>query len=140
LSWISIASSEDPPQDNPPFESGRERDIRHTGDEVIGACGCKLWADEGVEIISLVTLTRFQHQGVGTRLILENIKKCKDLGFKWFFAMTVAVDVFLNVGFKKTDYQNLPLKIWVDCASCPHNESDPGGKGCNEEAVELWLD
>lgn len=110
------------------------------GDKIIGTCGCKLWVNEGVEIISLATLKRFQGQGVGTRLIQENIEKCKSLGFKRFFAMTVAPDVFTKIGFKRVDYRKLSLKakVWGDCAACPYNASYPGHKKCEEKAVEFW--
>ena len=111
-------------------------------DKVIGTCGCKIWVNESVEIISLTTLKRFQGQGIGTRLIQENIERGKSLGFKHFFAMTVVPDIFAKVGFKRVDYRKLSLKakVWGDCAACPYNASDPGHKKCKEKAVELWLD
>jgi len=109
------------------------------GDKVIGTCGCKVWADQSVEIISLATLTRFQHQGVGTRLIQSNLEKCQALGFNRFFAMTVAATVFTKLKFKRVHYSKLWFKVWVDCAACPHNLSGPGDKLCDEKAVELIL-
>lgn len=110
------------------------------GDRVIGTCAVKFWSDESVEIISLATLEGFRGQGIATRLIQANIEKCRQLGFKRFFAMTVAPEVFTKNGFKAVDYDRLWFKVWVDCSCCPRNAGTPGSKNCNEEAVELLLD
>lgn len=110
------------------------------GEKVIGTCAVKFWADRSVEIISLATLEGFQGQGIATRLIQANIEKCRQLGFKRFFAMTVAPEVFIKNGFKVVDYNRLWFKVWVDCSGCPRNAGAPGSKKCNEEAVELLFD
>lgn len=109
------------------------------GEEIIGTCGAKIWGDQSVELVSLAIQERCQGQGIGTRLIEANLAKCKGLGFKRYFALTVASDVFVGVGFKGIDYRKLYYKIWVDCAACPRNLSGPGDKECNEKAVEIVL-
>lgn len=110
------------------------------GDEVIGTCAVKFWADQSVEIVSLATLEGYKGQGIATRLIQANIEKCRQLGFKRFFAMTVAPEVFTKSGFKVVNYERFWFKVWVDCSCCPRNAGTPGSKKCNEEAVELLLD
>lgn len=110
------------------------------GDEVIGTCAVKFWADRSVEIISLAALEGFQGQGIATRLIQANIEKCRQLGFKRFFAMTVATKVFTKIGFEIVNHDRLWFKVWVDCSQCPRNAGAPGSKKCNEEAVELLFD
>lgn len=110
------------------------------GDKVIGTGGIKIWADRSVEIISLATLEAFKGQGIATRLIQANIEKCRQLGFKRFFAMTVAKEVFTKIGFQVVEPDHLWFKVWVDCSQCPRNAGAPGSKKCNEEAVELLLD
>ncbi|MDO8593012.1 MAG: GNAT family N-acetyltransferase [bacterium] len=110
------------------------------GEKVVATCGFKIWMDESAEIISLATLKRFQGQGVGTKLIQENIERCKNLGIKRFFAMTVAPKVFTRINFKVVHYNRLSFKVWMDCSNCPRNAAGPGDKKCNEQAVELLLD
>lgn len=110
------------------------------GDKVIGTGGIKIWADRSVEIISLAALEGFQGQGIATRLIQANIEKCRQLGFKRFFAMTVATKVFTKIGFEIVNHDRLWFKVWVDCSQCPRNAGAPGSKKCNEEAVELLFD
>lgn len=110
------------------------------GEEIIGTCGAKIWGDQSVELVSLAIQERCQGIGIGTRLIEANLNKCKDLGFKRYFAMTVAAPVFTSLNFEKVHYSKLWYKVWVDCAACSRNAAHPGDKDCNEEAVELLLD
>jgi len=40
---------------------------------------------------------------------------------------------FLRLGFRATEKEQFPLKVWADCARCPRQDA------CDEVAVALML-
>jgi amino-acid N-acetyltransferase len=114
----------------------RIRDISVYPDEkgrVRGACALHVvWADLA-EIRSLAVDTRFQGNGIGTKLVKGAIKEARELGIRKVFVLTYVPEYFRGFGFKDIDKAGLPHKIWADCINCPNFPE------CDEVALILEL-
>lgn len=106
---------------------------------IIATCGYKIWADSLVEIISLAVKEEFQKRGIGFYVPRLCIKKAHRLGFREFFALSVAPDLFKRLGFQKADHRLFNAKIWADCLYCTRNAGGPGDPKCNETPLLLKL-
>ena len=62
-------------------------------------------------------------------MVEYSLKRAKETGFKKVFALTYMQNFFENCGFKVTELDSLPKKIWTDCLKCPKYPD------CDETAV-----
>lgn len=92
-----------------------------------------IWENLG-EVRSLVVAEDAQSKGIGKALVRHCVKTAKTVGIKHLFALTYVPEFFAKLGFKETDKQELPQKIWGDCVRC-YKFPD-----CDETAVSIWLD
>ncbi|MFH1712886.1 MAG: GNAT family N-acetyltransferase [Candidatus Jacksonbacteria bacterium] len=106
--------------------------VAEINDQIIACCGFKIWINEWIEIISLVTQKEYQRQGIGTKLVEACLTKVQDLGFRKISTVTIDPDWFSKRGFVRITMEELPHKIWGDCAKCPYNAADPGDVKCKE--------
>lgn len=101
--------------------------------EAVGVCALHpTWADIA-EIRSLAVRPDFSRKKIGTKLVEFMLERAKNMGFEKVFALTYRQDFFLNIGFKVTDIENLPKKIWTDCLKCVKYPD------CDETAVIIDL-
>ena len=105
--------------------------------KTIACCGYKIWVNAWVEIVSLYTSVPFRHQGFGAKLLQKCIDKARSQGFSKIFTLTVKPDWFIKRGFLKVEIDELPHKIWGDCAFCPKNAAGPGDVKCDEVPMVL---
>lgn len=106
--------------------------VAEIDDQIIACCGFKIWINEWIEIISLVTQKEHQRQGIGAKLVEMCLKKAQGLGFRKIFTVTIDPDWFSKRGFVRVAMKELPHKIWGDCAKCPYNAAAPGNVKCRE--------
>jgi amino-acid N-acetyltransferase len=97
-----------------------------------GVIGCGslqiAWADLA-EIKSLAVDQAYMGRGVGKKLVSNIVKQARALGLSQIFALTLTPGFFQKAGFKKVDKNDLPMKVWRDCAKCPKQQN------CDEIAV-----
>jgi N-acetylglutamate synthase-like GNAT family acetyltransferase len=102
------------------------------GDRLAGVCGLETEAYRRRrvgEIVGLYTITRFQGEGVGVRMIDHVVAEAKESGLKALFACSSnerAVAFFERCGFERVDPSKVPAAKWV------------GRRG--ELPVVLWRD
>ncbi len=98
--------------------------------EVVGCGALKDFDNDLYEIRSLVISKNYSGKGIGRILveyIIENLKsKAENASI---FALTYQVNFFLKLGFKITDKNSFPNKIWADCKNCAKRNC------CDETAV-----
>ncbi len=100
---------------------------------VKGVCALHpTWSDTA-EIRSLAVVEKYKRQKIGYYLVDYCLKRAKDIGFTKVFALTYRQDFFESCGFKVTDLDSLPKKIWTDCLKCPKYPD------CDETAVIIEL-
>ncbi len=96
---------------------------------VAGCCSLDIvWADLA-EIKSLAVRQTNQKKGVGKSLVSQAIERARQLGVPRIFALTLEPVFFLRQGFEIVQMDELPMKVWSDCARCPKQQN------CDEVAV-----
>jgi len=97
--------------------------------KVIGCCALEvIWSDLA-EIKSLAVADGSRGTGVGTALIAAALEQARYLGVPRVFALTLEAGFFERVGFTVIPKEDLPMKVWSDCAKCPKQTE------CDEVAV-----
>ncbi len=102
--------------------------------EIIGCCALEIvWADLA-ELKSLAVAPAHKGTGIGRTLVHAVIDQARRLGVSRLFALTLEPRFFEKMGFKVLEKDDLPMKVWSDCARCPKQEE------CDEVAVDMILD
>ncbi|MCU0916128.1 MAG: N-acetyltransferase [Planctomycetes bacterium] len=97
--------------------------------KVVGCCALEvIWSDLA-EIKSLAVAHENRGAGVGTALIAVALEQARYLGVPRLFALTLEPGFFERVGFSVVPKDDLPMKVWSDCAKCPKQSE------CDEIAV-----
>ena len=100
----------------------------------IFACGSLLpYSSTLAEVRSLAVAPGAQGHGFGRAIVEALITLGRARQVDTLFALTRAVPFFLRLGFKISDKEHFPQKVWQDCHVCPLRDN------CDETAVELIL-
>jgi amino-acid N-acetyltransferase len=100
---------------------------------VIGCCAMQVLWENLAEIKSLaVDETQFG-KGIGRALVDGCKNKARALGLGKIFTLTMEPAFFEKIGFVRVDMNQLPMKVWSDCANCPKQDH------CDEIALECML-
>lgn len=87
-----------------------------------------IWKDLA-EIKSLAVSGDYKGKGAGSAIVDFAIAQAEKLGLQKVFALTLVPEFFTKNGFSVIDKQELPMKVWKDCARCPKQDH------CDETAV-----
>ena len=103
-------------------------------DEAVkGVCALHpTWSDTA-EIRSLAVVEDYKRQKIGQAMVEYSLKRAKETGFTKVFALTYMQEFFESCGFKVTELDSLPKKIWTDCLKCPKYPD------CDETAVIIEI-
>ena len=97
--------------------------------EIVGCCALEvIWSDLA-EVKSLAVDDNHKGKGVGAALVDAAVEKAKTLKIPKVFGLTLKPAFFEKIGFKVVDTNELPMKVWSDCARCPKQQN------CDETAV-----
>lgn len=96
---------------------------------VNGCCALQvIWSDLA-EIKSLAVKENCTGRGVGRALVEVAINAASDLGLKEIFTLTLEPGFFEKIGFHRVTKEELPMKVWSDCAKCSKQDN------CDEVAL-----
>ena len=96
---------------------------------IVGCCALEvIWSDLA-EIKSLAVDEANKGTGIGKMLVTASLEQAAELGLPGVFALTLDPGFFEKLGFKIVEKDNLPMKVWSDCAKCPKQQN------CDEIAV-----
>lgn len=96
---------------------------------VVGSCALEIiWADLA-EIKSLAVDEAQKGSGIGRMLVKRAVEQAVELGIERVFALTLEPEFFERLGFEVVKKDELPMKIWSDCAKCSKQQN------CDEIAV-----
>lgn len=98
-----------------------------------GVCALHPTWSDSAEIRSLAVVDEYKRQKIGYSLVEYSLKWAKEVGFEKIFALTYRQDFFESCGFRKTEIDSLPKKIWTDCLKCPKYPE------CDETAVIIEI-
>lgn len=108
--------------------------IAELGGSVVGCCSLEvIWADLA-EIKSLAVKEAHTRKGIGTKLVAAAVQQARGLGVPRVFALTLIPEFFEKQGFERIGMDELPMKVWSDCARCPKQQE------CDEIAVIKNID
>ena len=97
--------------------------------EVVGCCSLEVvWADLA-ELKSLAVTPTRTGTGIGRLLVTATLEQARRLGIAKVFALTLEPRFFEKMGFKVLEKDDLPMKVWSDCARCTKQQN------CDETAL-----
>lgn len=97
--------------------------------KVIGCCALAVVWSDLAEVKSLAVADQERGKGVGRALVTAAVEQARQLGVPRVFALTLEAKFFERAGFSVIKKEELPMKVWSDCARCPKQDE------CDEIAV-----
>jgi amino-acid N-acetyltransferase len=101
--------------------------------EVVGTAALAICLDGLGEVRSLAVKEGSTGKGVGRLLVTACLDEARALGLDEVFALTYTTEFFGKLGFKGTEKEKLPHKIWGECINCAKFPN------CDENAVIIKL-
>jgi len=105
--------------------------VAENDDSVVACCAIDIIWKDLAEIKSLAVHPDQKNKGIGKDLVTYAISRTKQLGIDRVFALTLEPKFFKKLGFEQIPKDQLPMKVWRDCANCPKQDH------CDEIAVIL---
>jgi amino-acid N-acetyltransferase len=106
------------------YENLRSFRVAELDGRIVGCCALHIIWSDLAEIKSLAVDHSKKGTGIGKALA-----HAKDLGLPRVFALTLEPAFFEKLGFAKVNRDDLPMKVWSDCARCPKQNN------CDEIAL-----
>jgi amino-acid N-acetyltransferase len=97
--------------------------------QVVGCCALEIIWSDLAEIKSLAVAPGHKGKGIGALLVSAAAEQAIRLGVPRIFALTLEPGFFKKRGFQVVSKEELPMKVWSDCARCPKQQE------CDEIAV-----
>ena len=111
------------------YESLQSFQVADVQGRVLGCCALQIIWSELAEIRSLAVAKQSSDKRIGELLVQSALRRAEELGLEKVFALTLEPGFFEKLGFKQIPKEQLPMKVWRDCARC--NKQDC----CDEVAV-----
>ncbi|MDX9834049.1 MAG: N-acetyltransferase [Desulfobulbus sp.] len=111
------------------YDHLRDFVVYEEDDVIHGICALQISWDDLAEIRSLAVTESHQQCGIGAQLVESCLDEAESLEIGSVFVLTYQAGFFRKLGFRDTDKQNLPHKIWSDCVHCPKFPD------CDEDAL-----
>ena len=100
---------------------------------LLGVCALNIIWEDLAEIRSLAVKENAQGKNIGKKLVRACLEEAAQFDIKTVFTLTYQAGFFSKQGFKDTDKNRLPHKIWSDCLNCPKFPD------CDEEALQCTV-
>jgi amino-acid N-acetyltransferase len=100
---------------------------------VIGCVSLVFFKAELVEVRSLAVHPAYRGQGIASQLVRAALDMAFKRGTRRVLALTRAVRLFEQLGFRRDAVAHFPEKVWQDCAPCPFRSA------CDETTLILDL-
>ncbi len=107
--------------------------VAEEDEAVVGCCALEIIWSDLAEIKSLAVAPGQKGKGLGRALVEAAVEQARHLGVPRVFALTLEARFFERVGFAVVKKEELPMKVWSDCARCPKQQE------CDEVAVARSL-
>ncbi len=111
------------------YETLRNFRVCELDGKIVGCCALQVMWSDLAEVKSLVVHEDYQGQGIGAQLVQAVLEDARQLGLPKVFALTLEKNFFEKIGFHLIKKEELPMKVWSDCVSCPKQDH------CDEIAV-----
>ncbi len=116
------------------FENLQTFSVAEESGKVIGCCALGVIWKDLAEIKSLAVDLECKGKGVGRALVQNAIEQTREMGISRVFALTLEPTFFEKLGFSRVEKDELPMKVWSDCARCSKQDQ------CDEIALIYHID
>ena len=96
---------------------------------VFGCCALQVVWSDLAEIKSLAVRQDNTGRGTGRALVEAVMREAEKLGLERIFTLTLEPSFFERLAFTKVEKDQLPMKVWSDCAKCSKQDN------CDEVAL-----
>jgi N-acetylglutamate synthase-like GNAT family acetyltransferase len=100
---------------------------------LVGCASLKVYSGTLGEVAGLAVRADMQGSGLGRAVTEALIAEARAAGLTELLALTRKPAFFAKLGFRPSDKERFPLKVWADCARCPRQNC------CDEVAMVLPL-
>ncbi|MBI3961494.1 MAG: N-acetyltransferase [Deinococcus sp.] len=100
------------------FENIRDFQVIAVNGTVVGCVALHVLWEDLAEVRGLAVHPEHQGRGYGKALVLSTIPEAIRLGIPTLFAWSYRPSFFRQLGFKVTDREHLPPKVWSECLRC----------------------
>jgi amino-acid N-acetyltransferase len=111
------------------YENLQAFTVAEVDGNVLGCCALQIIWSDLAEIKSLAVDEANTDRGLGKMLVAAATEQAHQLGLTKIFALTLNLAFFEKLGFSVVEKDELPMKVWSDCAKCPKQQD------CDEVAV-----
>ncbi len=111
------------------YENLQQFTVAEVDECVVGCCALQIIWSDLAEIRSLAIDKPFVGKGIGKSLVSGALEQAQTLGVKKVFTLTLEGGFFKKLGFKEIPKEQLPMKVWSDCAKCSKQDR------CDEKAM-----
>jgi amino-acid N-acetyltransferase len=113
------------------YDSLRDFLVYEKDGRVVGAAAIHVGWEGLAELRSVAVAPALKGQGIGRELVAACVKDAVELGVGEVFVLTYVPGFFQKMGFKITERDELPQKIWTEC----RNKCVKYPDACNETAM-----
>ncbi|MFH1783932.1 MAG: GNAT family N-acetyltransferase [bacterium] len=92
----------------------RDYFVCKSGSKLVGCAALRVWNRKSSEIYAVAVDSEYTGKKIGTNLVKNCIKEAKKLEVCSIFTLTFKHDLFIRVGFKKTNLKGLPRVIFTE--------------------------
>jgi amino-acid N-acetyltransferase len=103
--------------------------IRNAKNQVLGCVALDEYSPSLVELVSLAVAPNAQGKGLGRQLIAAAVELAQQRAYPEIFAISLADQLFLHMGFRESDIAHYPEKI-ARYAAISRSELSIGKKFC----------
>jgi amino-acid N-acetyltransferase len=111
------------------YENLRDYIVAIQDGQVVGCGAVHFVWNRLAEIRSLAIDPSLFKLGIGKEIVSRLEKNAEERGTKMFFTLTYQPGFFKKCGYKDSDRDKLPQKVWKECVYCPQYPY------CNEKAL-----
>ena len=101
------------------YENIRDFFVCENDGTVVGCVALHICWQYLAEIKTLAVKPDYISMGIGKKLVQSCLDDAAGLDLNKVFCLTFIPEFFESFGFKKTNKDKLPKKIWSDCINCP---------------------
>ena len=100
-------------------ENIRDFVVAREGSELVGCGALHFYTPYSGEVRSLAVKPGLVSRGTGRAIVEALDQEAFEQGLYSVFAFTYVAPFFQKLGYAEVDRNELPLKAWKDCLSCP---------------------
>ena len=101
------------------YEDVQEFWVAEDGGRVVGCGALHFYTPYSGEVRSLAVKPGLVSRGTGRAIVEALDQEAFEQGLYSVFAFTYVAPFFQKLGYAEVDRNELPLKAWKDCLSCP---------------------